>query len=159
MENSSDTAVKVYETTNREDIVRIFTELHQEVSSDDYPVPDEKDFNYMLATGLFFAVEANGEVGGIFYLHKVRRRVWQGHIQMLPKFRGAIADAALELAVKLLTRIKKVDSIVTEVPAWFKNVVNFLERHSFKCVGTLPKMCVKNEKKYPIFVFEREIKK
>jgi hypothetical protein len=144
-------------TTDKQIIKSIFTALHDEIASDDYPHPDEVDFDYMISKDVFLAVEKDGVVGGVFYIHEKAPRVWHGHIQMLPLFRGEIADQAIEEAIVLLCATRKVKKVITHVPSVFKNVAAFLKRHQFKRIDVLEELYMKGGKEYPIYVYERGV--
>lgn len=145
-------------TKDRDLIKSVFLALHDEIASDDYPHPDEVDFDYLISRDVFVAIEHDdGSTGGVVYFHLIGPKVWQGHIQMLPHSRGQAADAGVEEAIALLARTKPTKRIVAQIPSLFKNVAAFAKRHAFRRTDVLDELYMKNGKEYPIFVYEREV--
>lgn len=63
---------------------------------------------------------------GLFYIHKLNEEEYQGHINMLPEYRGGVAYSALNKAEEWLRYNTRCCTVLTEVPKKFKNIYTFL---------------------------------
>ena len=87
-------------------------------STDDFKAPVDGEIHYLLVT-------EGKEVAGLFILHPGEYGL-KIHANMLPDFRGKIAEQAAQDALDYGFRID--DTIYAEIPEEYPNVIGFAER-------------------------------
>ena len=131
----------------RPDIFATISEDGATFNSIDFDVMD----NYWLK------LTANGALIGIFRLKQLFNKCYEGHIHILPEYREKFSQKCGEQIIKWSQENIKGSTILTTVPAMYRNVVNFLNGFEFKENGLMPKCFLKNNKLHDLIILTRFI--
>lgn len=142
----------VRQTTNREDIKRVLCDpiIYDTITDDssvkieDFEPPINDDY-------LYIGAYVNSEIIGLIIYHQYLDGE-EIHVQVLPEFRKEYAQKFLEQSLPL----RRTLALYAEIPALYKNVLNFALLNNFEVIDTLKDEYMKGGKTYNIKVLRYE---
>lgn len=95
---------------------------------------NREDIDRVKDTPDTYFLEVQGREGtlGIVGLHKIDETAHQAHINMLPQYRGGVANAVVSKVEAWVRYNTRINYLVAEIPHKYKNVLQFVINNGYK---------------------------